>query len=111
MTKYTKGRALEYKVKKLLEAQGWYVVRSAGSHGAADLIAFQCKGEGSMILAIQCKLSKIWKSEREAFAKSFALQPGVTPCIATKEFGGTVLYRVSDTKSFTHLLGLDTSVK
>jgi len=36
---YIKGRAKEYKVKKQLEDDGWIVLRTAGSHGFADLVA------------------------------------------------------------------------
>ena len=48
---YRRGRALEYAVKKHLEEQGYFVVRSAGSKGPADLVALR-EGE---ILLIQCK--------------------------------------------------------
>ena len=48
---YRKGRALEYAVKRHLEEQGYFVVRSAGSRGPADLVALK-NGE---ILLIQCK--------------------------------------------------------
>ena len=41
MTRYASGRRQEYLVKKLLESAGAYLVtRSAGSKGAADLVAF-----------------------------------------------------------------------
>ena len=33
------GIEQERRVKKHLEAQGWYVIRSAGSHGSFDLVA------------------------------------------------------------------------
>jgi len=36
---YIKGRAKEYKLKAELEKQGYTVLRTAGSHGFADLIA------------------------------------------------------------------------
>lgn len=39
MNKYAKGRRLEYKAKKILEAQGYTVFRTAGSHGLFDLVA------------------------------------------------------------------------
>jgi Holliday junction resolvase len=38
---YVNGRAFEYRVKHYLEAQGYFVVRSAGSKGVADLVAFK----------------------------------------------------------------------
>jgi Holliday junction resolvase len=36
---YGRGRALEYQMKDKLEKQGYFVVRAAGSHGVADLVA------------------------------------------------------------------------
>ena len=38
-TNYRKGYDLEQKARRELEARGYYVVRSAGSHGAVDLVA------------------------------------------------------------------------
>ena len=39
MTNYSRGAALERKIKKALEADGYLVMRSAGSKGPLDLIA------------------------------------------------------------------------
>ena len=36
---YIRGRAAEYRAKKELEADDFFVIRSAGSHSYADLIA------------------------------------------------------------------------
>lgn len=36
---YLRGRAREYAIKKALESQGLICLRTAGSHGFADLIA------------------------------------------------------------------------
>ena len=62
---YRKGRAFEYKVKKILEKAGVYVIRSAGSHSHFDLVAFS---EKECIL-FQCKLrySKIQRYEKIKF--------------------------------------------
>ena len=38
---YNNGRAKEYRIKKKLEAEGWFVIRSAGSHSIVDLIALK----------------------------------------------------------------------
>lgn len=40
-THYSRGRAYEYKAKQELEREGYTVIRSAGSHGPYDLIAFK----------------------------------------------------------------------
>jgi Archaeal holliday junction resolvase (hjc). len=37
---YRKGRRLEYGVKELLESQGWFVVRAAGSK-PVDLVCIR----------------------------------------------------------------------
>jgi len=39
INKYAKGRKKEYKLKNKLEKEGYIVLRTAGSHGFADLIA------------------------------------------------------------------------
>jgi len=38
MSHYTKGRRLEYKTMRVLEAAGYYATRSAGSKGLWDVI-------------------------------------------------------------------------
>lgn len=55
MTNYTKGRGFEYWVKKKLEANGFTVFRSAGSHSAADLIAIRQLEHFTQTCLIQCK--------------------------------------------------------
>ena len=37
---YRRGRAKEYRIKKKYEKCGYYVIRTAGSHGVCDLVAF-----------------------------------------------------------------------
>lgn len=52
MSKYRLGADLERAAKAALEADGYYVIKSAGSKGIADLIALKI-GE---VLVVQCKL-------------------------------------------------------
>jgi len=40
-TKYKNGAAREYRIMKKLEAEGWFCIRSAGSHGPIDIIALK----------------------------------------------------------------------
>lgn len=54
MNFYAKGARFERQVKKYLEARGWIVVRSAGSHTKVDLMAT----DGNKIKLIQCKAGK-----------------------------------------------------
>ena len=50
---YLSGRRKEYKVKKKFERQGYIVLRTAGSHGFADLVAIDIREK--KIIFIQCK--------------------------------------------------------
>ena len=51
MTPYQRGARLEYRARDVLRQQGYVVVRSAGSHGPADLIALNRRE----ILLVQVK--------------------------------------------------------
>jgi len=62
-SRYQKGHRWELKVKKMWEAKGFVVYRSAGSKGAADLIALK---DGKIVL-IQVKINN--KPTREEVAK------------------------------------------
>jgi hypothetical protein len=52
---YQRGRRLEWQVKKDLEQEGWHVMRTAGSHGAYDIVAIREKNGFTEIKFIQCK--------------------------------------------------------
>jgi len=62
-SRYRKGHRWELKVKKMWEAKGFVVYRSAGSKGAADLIALR---DGQIVL-IQVKVNS--KPSRSEVAK------------------------------------------
>lgn len=68
MSKYAKGRRIEYKVKNILSKAGWYVWRLAASK-PFDLIAIK----NGKILIIECKkgslLTKIEKAKLLEIAK------------------------------------------
>lgn len=51
MSRYAGGADLERAAKKMLEDNGYYVIRSAGSKGAVDLAALK---NGETVL-VQCK--------------------------------------------------------
>lgn len=53
MTFYARGAAFERQVKRQLEDMGWIVIRSAGSHGIADLVA--CL-KGSAPMFVSCRI-------------------------------------------------------
>jgi len=69
--KYERGRAFEYAVKKKLEERGWTVIRAAGSHGWADLVAWK---EGTPTLIIQCKKYSAKDTELKEYKKMLPLR-------------------------------------
>jgi Holliday junction resolvase len=57
MTIYRDGYELERAARKDYEARGWFVVRSGGSKGVADLVAIELGDDGSpAVHLVQCKL-------------------------------------------------------
>ena len=62
MTQYQRGASFERRVKKYLEEKGYYVIRSAGSHGFGDLVAFKYH---NVPMIIQCKYGKTLNVQRE----------------------------------------------
>src|SRR5436309_12747800 len=52
-----RGADFERRVKRRLERDGWFVVRSAGSRGPLDLVALRRDGHGGCeVRLIQCKV-------------------------------------------------------
>lgn len=87
---YVKGRAFEYRVMQELERRGWFCVRSAGSHGPADIVCIK-EGEPILIQAqTQCHFSR---------AKIDALKVAARKCkcrayIVYRSKSSLVFYRV-----------------
>jgi Holliday junction resolvase len=72
---YKKGYRLENAVFHFFEANGFYVARSAGSHGVFDVIAVR----RGVVYGIQCKRNgKLTRAEKErilAAAKEYDIIP------------------------------------
>ena len=58
---YLNGRRKEYKIKREFEKLGYIVLRTAGSHGFADLIAIEIREK--RIIFIQCKPNNFSKKK------------------------------------------------
>ena len=74
MTNYERGANFERRVKKEYEKLGYYVMRSAGSHGVADLVALK---RNTIPIIIQCKIYEDWKKRQEdiiAVAKKLGIR-------------------------------------
>lgn len=78
MTRYVAGRRAEYRTQRVLEAAGYETVRTAGSHGVADVIAWN----GIAVRFIQVKrgVGRMSPAEREAFLAV------PVPACATREY-------------------------
>lgn len=66
MSRYSRGRNLEYEVRQIFEAAGWSVMRGAGSKGEvfgmkADLVATKenpGNEKTAAMVVIQCKVKQ-----------------------------------------------------
>ena len=84
MSQYRGGADLERAAKKTLETGGYYVIRSAGSKGIADMAAFK-RGE---IVLVQCKTDGyVGPAERVAF-RQLCLQLGAVCVVGRWERTG-----------------------
>jgi Archaeal holliday junction resolvase (hjc). len=68
---YIKGRNKEYRVKRKLEEQGYYVIRSAGSHSFFDLVAINTEKKEILLVQVKTRIDKkteeLYKNLEKAF--------------------------------------------
>lgn len=94
-TNYQRGASFERRVKALLEGEGFAVVRSAGSHSPADLVAMR-KGE---LVIIQCKRDgRLAPSEWNGFVE-FCVKAGGVPILASVDGRKVLLERITGMKA------------
>lgn len=62
-TNYHRGAEREHYIKKKLEKQGYFVIRSAGSHSPVDLVAIK-KGEVRLIQSRKRKYLRPFERKR-----------------------------------------------
>lgn len=79
---YEAGRRLEYDVRRHLVSEGYVVMRSAGSKGAIDVIAFK----PDQVLFVQAKRNGVCPpAERVELLRVAGLLPGVgVPVVASR---------------------------
>lgn len=82
MTDYGNGTKLEYDAKRDLEENGYFVIRSAGSHGPVDLVGWKM----DQMVIVQCKRSSPYlePAARDVLIGLAAMLPGcnITPLSA-----------------------------
>jgi len=94
MTHYARGAAFERRVRKELEDDGWFVVRSAGSRGAVDLIALRERGNVLRVQLISCKLNGyVPPTERKQLLELKQRLPHAEVVVATEQNGKIVFKR------------------
>lgn len=96
-TGYQLGAALEYRVKALLEKDGYYVVRAAASKGLVDLAAMKPR----QLLLVQCKRSGSLPPAEWNALYDLAVHLEAVPVMAVKGPRGTLLYRLTARKDAT----------
>jgi Holliday junction resolvase len=103
---YKKGRMFEYKVKDTLEKDGYFVIRSAGSHSVADLVAIKPPNSINnkpTVMFVQCFTGNKTKSEILNFI-NICKNLGVIPCIATKKDKvSTIIYNEDTIKKYFNI--------
>ena len=81
-TRYDRGRRAEWKLRTALQADGWTVIRAAGSKGLYDLVAFpRSDFANQRVLAIQVKTVARPEASK-ALLKGFT--PVFTVCYETQ---------------------------
>ena len=73
---YQAGTRFERKLKRQFEVAGWVVLRTAGSHGFADLILVDETHASMPVSFIQCKVLQTRKAA-ERLIKEFRAKPPI----------------------------------
>ena len=84
MKRYVKGANFERQVKKDLEAVGYFVIRSAGSKGKIDLVAFKSND----VRLIQCKTNGVISKAGRQHLKDMSKNLGIKTYIYEKAGSG-----------------------
>jgi Holliday junction resolvase len=103
--RYVSGRNFEYKVKEHYEKEGYYVVRTAGSKGIADLVAIPpLRPPSSLItpelpLLIQCKKMNYKKVDKHEIGKllDYASRYRFTPVLVAKKGREMIFFEGNET--------------
>ena len=93
MSKYASGANIEREIKTFLENENYSVVRSAGSKGCIDIVAYNDK----VFRLIQVKYVKDKKHMKVTKKEYARLKKNIIPPCATKE----IWFRVKKVKGYT----------
>ncbi len=103
---WAKGARLERLVKRRLEERGYFVIRSAGSHGPCDLVALRqeaptsVRGEGQPNVGPEVLCVEVKSNKRPSRAKARAMLRIPAPSevwVHRDRAGGWEVYRPGET--------------
>lgn len=94
-TAYARGASFERRVRDVLAAQGWLVLRSAGSHSPADLVAWSPVEElyGSVCWLVQAKRSGVPSAADRLALLAWADRAAAVAVLVRPRFGGGLDWR------------------
>ena len=93
MTNYRRGADFERAVKAHLEGHGYLVVRTAGSHGVMDLIAYpQNVEKGNRPWFVQCKTNGRMDPKERGDLWTAARRAGAIAVKASRPKRGAILF-------------------
>lgn len=95
MRNYQNGAAFENQTKRDMEANGYAVMRSAGSHSPADLLALR---KGRVSLGIQCKRNGRLDPEEWNEFYDWCQLAGAAPILAEKVRGDIEYHLITGKK-------------
>ena len=93
-TNYRRGADFERRVGRDLEGRGWSVVRSAGSHKPADVVAMR----GGTTVCVQCKRDGRLPPEEWNKFLDWCLVAGAVPVMASTSGRGSEYNRLTGRK-------------
>jgi len=88
LSKYSVGANFERTVKKKLEKENWFVLRSAGSHSIVDLVCFR----GGEVRLVQCKVDGYISSNERKQILELADENGFCAYLVKRE-GKEVVFK------------------
>lgn len=80
MTRYATGVAFEREVRAFLEAEGYWCIRAAGSHGKVDVLALK---PGQMLM-VQCKRNGTCPPAERTELRRIAALVDAVPLVASR---------------------------
>lgn len=91
MSTATKGRAAEHEARATAETHGYYVLRSAGSKGAADLVAFR-EGHAPLLIQVKAGKSAFGPVDRAKLVHLAGIAHGIPLLAERKNVNGSVVW-------------------